>query len=212
MHSNVSQPAVHSLLPTIHLCSSPVNSQTAERGNAAICKPGGGEAEGAEAGLSAVRRNRQRCDTASCLGDERSCRVDGRAPCQYVPPPVWRCSTAARTRSEELMPTDVIWTDAGEGTGQMQPLHSWEQRAVHVGTEEPSSPGVPHPSQVCWLQQGFSTPILPAPAPWGACCLSPKHQHQTMAEQGNTGVSTPPLSTLTPTASPLHPPVVWHHS
>lgn len=94
------------------------------------------------------------CDRASWLGDERSCRVDGRAPCQYVPPPVWQCSTAARTRSEELMPTDVIWTDAGKGTGQMQPLHSWEQRAVHAGTE------APHPSQVCWLQQGFSTPLF----------------------------------------------------
>lgn len=68
MRSNVSQPAVHSLLPTIHLCSSTVNSQTAERGNAAICKPGGGEAQGAEARLSAVRRNRQRCRVTEQAG------------------------------------------------------------------------------------------------------------------------------------------------
>lgn len=34
-----------------------------------------------------------------------------------VPLPLWQRGIAARTRSEDLMPADVIWTDTGSGTG-----------------------------------------------------------------------------------------------
>lgn len=107
---------IHCFLLFIHV---PVNSQTAEKGNTAICKSGGEEARCAEFRFSGVRRNRQRC----CVTEQAGWKMKEAAErlskpwANTFPHPLWQCGIAARTRSEDLMPADVIWTDAGSGTG-----------------------------------------------------------------------------------------------
>lgn len=116
---DVSQHVVHSLLSTIHSCSSSLHSQRAEKGNTAISKSGVGEARGAELGFSGVRRKRQRCCVTEHAGRrmkeaaERLVKALGQ---HFSPSSVYR-GIAARTRSEDLISADVIWTDTGSGTG-----------------------------------------------------------------------------------------------
>lgn len=177
--------------------------------------------------FSGVRRNRQRCCTTEQAGGKMKEAAErlSKPWANTFPHPLWQCGIAARTRSEDLMPADVIWTDAGPGTGYRQPLCSWEQTGGRQHQQERSHPHRSGPSPLArslasatFLDScSTSCPRLPAPAPhrlWGACCLPLKHPSQTTLLFSRRAVRhvvrhNSPLSP--PDDSPFHQPVVFHH-
>lgn len=229
---DVSQGAVHSLLPTIHSCSSSVNSQRAEKGNTAICKSRGKEAPGAEFRFSGVRRDRQRC----CMTEQAGWRMKeaverlSKPWANTFPLPLWQRGIAARTRSEDLMPADVIWTDTGSGTGQRQPLRSWERTGGRAGRQHWQERSRPHrsgPSPLARVAGSSSiftlslhiTPSFTSsrsPQALGSLLPAPKtpvpnHAVVFMPSGATRGLvrHNSPLSP--PDDSPFHQPVVFHH-